>query len=51
MNIKSNTAKQPRLFKKGALKLSNIPHNALIMSSDKRYPLKNKLINKDLKNN
>lgn len=51
MKIKANTAMQPRLFKKWAMKLQWIPHNALIPLSDNKKILTNKLINLDLKNN
>lgn len=47
---KTVTAKQPRLFKNWAVKLTRIPHNALIPLSESRKIFKNKLINNDLKN-
>ena len=48
MNVKTSTNKEPRLFKKGAVKLQNIPHNGLIIQSDKIRLLKNELINENL---
>ena len=48
---KTVTAMQPRLFKNWAVKLTCIPHNALIPISENKKIFKNKLINDDLKNN